>query len=899
MPTGPSTTTSPYLLPATATVRFTSIVTSGDGLITGGVFGGIPDGIGAFDNGDGTITVLINHEISSTSGIVRDHGSEGAYVDRLVIDKATLRVVSADDLIKSVFLWNDSTDSYVHNTTAFDKLCSSDLAAPTAFFNAASGLGTGARIYLTGEEASSVGRAFATLVTGPNAGQAFELPYFGNLAFENVVANPLAQDKTVVVVTDDVSGGQLYFYIGQKQSTGTDIQKAGLTGGDFFGLKVSGFSNESNGTAISGTFSLQEIGPGGDVSNMTGTQIESESDAEGVTGFLRPEDSAWNPDNPNILYFTTTNSFSSNSRLYQLTFTDIRNPQLGGTITALLDGSEGHHMLDNLTVAGGKIILQEDPGDRSHLAKVWEYDIASDTLKELAAFDPARFTTGGSSFITQDEESSGVLDVTALLGDSDTRAYLLGAQVHASTRGGQLMVMYVDASAQPPPPPPPPPAGTVTVSFTQGSAYQGTVDASVRLADPSRSSPESTTLYIDGGGDAAQVLLGFSNLFGSSTGQIPIGATVTAATLTLNTVNSSAAGATIYRMSVDWSESASWNSLGNGIQVGSETVATADLNTGAVATGLRAFDVTASLNAWLSGAATADAANQANDGWAFIANSSDGWDFTSSEGSSNRPILSVTYTTGGPPPPPPPPPSSTTVTFTEGSGGYQGTVDVSVRLAAPDRSSPSSTTLYIDGGSDAAQVLLGFNNLFGSGPGQIPIGATVTSATLTLSTVNSSAAGANLYRMSSDWSESASWNSLGNGIQVGIETVAAADLNTGAVATGLRAFDVTASLSAWLSGAPTADAANQANNGWAFIANSTDGWDFTSSEGSGNRPMLSVTYTLGDGSTATATMSGEALLAAPMVDRGRPDRLDCDDWGSPNGLLEMHIAAIGDCGFLI
>jgi hypothetical protein len=176
-------------------------------------------------------------------------------------------------------------------------------------------------------------------------------------------------------------------------------------------------------------------------------------------------------------------------------------------------------------------------------------------------------------------------------------------------------------------------------------------------------------------------------------------------------------------------------------------------------------------------------------------------------------------------------------------------------------------------------VLLGFNNLFGSGPGQIPFGATVTSATLTLNTVNSSAAGGTIYRMSIDWSESASWNSMGNGIQIGTETVATAELNTGAVATGSSSFDVTASLNAWLSGAANAAEANQANNGWVFIANSTDGWDFISSEGSsGSRPVLTVTYTLEDGSTATAFVSDDALLFGLPDEAGRPDWPDWRDW---------------------
>jgi hypothetical protein len=42
-------------------------------------------------------------------------------------------------------------------------------------------------------------------------------------------------------MTDDTSPlGQLYVYVGDKQSTGNDITKAGLTNGKFYGIKVTG-----------------------------------------------------------------------------------------------------------------------------------------------------------------------------------------------------------------------------------------------------------------------------------------------------------------------------------------------------------------------------------------------------------------------------------------------------------------------------------------------------------------------------------------------------------------------------------------------------------------------------------------------------------------------------------
>lgn len=634
MPIGPSTDTSPYLLGSVPEVRLTSILTAGDALPGGGVFAGNPDGMAAFDNGDGTITVLVVHELPSSAGIVRDHGDKGSFIDRLVIDKATLQVIYADDLIQTMMRWSDSKDLHYATVARFSKMAGSDLSEPTAYFNPVSGLGTDVRILLVAEESGTEGRIFATVTSGPGAGVAWELPFLGNMTFEVAVANPFAQDKTIVALTDDSSGGQVYFYIGAKQATGSDIARAGLMNGDLYGLKVEGILNELNGTPSNGTFTLQEIGPGGDVSNMTGSQIEAESDAEGVTGFLRPEDAVWDPNDPNTLYFVTTASFSQNSRLYKASFTDITRPELGGTIEALLVGNEGHRMLDNIEFSDGKLILQEDPGDRSYLARIWEYDLATDRLEPLARFDPALFSPGGADFISQYEESSGVLDVTDLLGDADTRAYLVGAQVHLATGDpatyemGQIMVMYVDEP-------------TTTIQIT---TFGSGLDTYVQQARPASSYGGSTVLKIDGdAGLNVQAMLAFTGLFGDDPGQIPLGATITSAMLTVNVTNSSSAGATIYRLTADWTGESSWSSLGDGIQVGTETASAADLVLGSTGGGSKSFDVTASLIAWLNGATSAEEANLANKGWVFFANGTDGLDFSSFEGTI-KPQLTVTYT---------------------------------------------------------------------------------------------------------------------------------------------------------------------------------------------------------------------------------------------------------------
>ena len=438
---GASSSATPYLVPTAAGVSFTSILTAGDS-IGGYRMAGIPDGLGSFDNGDGTFTVLMNHEIPNTGGVNRDHGSKGAFVSKWVINKSDLSVVSGDDLIQTVNTWNGS--NFVQGTTAFSRFCSADLAPISAFYNSATGLGTQERIFLNGEESGPESRAFGHIATGLNAGTTYQLPYLGKFSWENAVASITASDKTVVAGMDDSTGGQVYFYVGNKTNTGTEIDKAGLNNGKLFGIKVDGLTSETNATTLaSGTrFALADLGS---VQNTTGAALETASNAAGATNFLRPEDGAWDPSNPKDFYFTTTNSFTGPSRLWRLRFDDPTNPESGGTVEMVLDGTEGHKMFDNFTIDRyGHILLQEDIGGQDALGKIWQYDIATDKLTQIAQHDPSRFAPGSANFLTRDEESSGIIDAQDILGAG---WFLLDVQAHYSIpgelyEGGQLLAFF-------------------------------------------------------------------------------------------------------------------------------------------------------------------------------------------------------------------------------------------------------------------------------------------------------------------------------------------------------------------------------------------------------------------------------------------------------------------------
>lgn len=473
-----STTTASYLVPVDTAVKFASILTVGDS-VNGYRMAGIPDGLGAYLNDDLlTFTVLMTHELGNTSGVARAHGGIGAFVSEWVIDRNTLKVIKGGDLIKSVQeltngAWTTKTNF------AFSRFCSADLGVTSAFYNSVTQTGSTAKIFLTGEESASatVGRGVAVVASGADKGKAYILPAFGpftteTVGWENLVVHPNTGDKTVIVAMSDGGKNGVYVYVGTKQKTGNEVEKAGLTNGKLYRVVVNNGAAET--TADDAGFGIVN-------GSAKFTLVENVLPA-GVAGtsFLRPEDGAWDTKNSKRFFFATTNTMDAakdgnanpditagqvgRSRIWSLNFTDVTNPILGGTLTMELTGKEtitvagqthGPQMIDNITVGSdGVLILQEDPGNNQHLAKVWRFDPATKKLEMIAKFDEALFgdyRTGKVGTETKDEESSGVIEITNILDRRDGRRYfLMAVQNHKAAtgtyatelvEGGQLVLM--------------------------------------------------------------------------------------------------------------------------------------------------------------------------------------------------------------------------------------------------------------------------------------------------------------------------------------------------------------------------------------------------------------------------------------------------------------------------
>jgi hypothetical protein len=430
--TGPSSSATPYVRPVGSKVTdIHSIITVGDS-VGGYLMVGIPDGMGAFAAGQGAMDLFIDHEFTATAGGVGREQQPDGFDGGAVINKREtsttaganfLRVNSGADAILSVATTTNGTGGSLYN---FARFCSGDVPEVRALLNAQTGNGTANRFFVAGEESGTPGRMIATDL---NTGIAYQMPAFdpSQGSWENGLARPFESDQTVMIGTSDGGANRVFVYVGTKQSTGTPAERAGLMNGTAYGIQVqvsgtnvsteqraSGF-NASGKPVYSGTFTLATGGT-----------------AAGTT-FLRPEDGAWDPANPADFYFVTTDRMSTTtagaaqshaSRLYRLRFSDVNNVLAGGTIEALLDGTDVMEMGDNLAVyndlqGGTRVLLQEDPGNHPHSAKTLLYTVATDTVEVVMQSDQARFGNIGiaaTAPFSQDEENSGVFDARDTLG---------------------------------------------------------------------------------------------------------------------------------------------------------------------------------------------------------------------------------------------------------------------------------------------------------------------------------------------------------------------------------------------------------------------------------------------------------------------------------------------------
>jgi hypothetical protein len=423
---------------------------------------GIPDGLGAHANGDGTATLYMNHELGSSvqsEPVVGGAKNRGAIVSQWLLD-ADGDPIAGRRAYDTVYAENTLVGpaAQVGNSTpAFARFCSAFLAGPDNGFDR--------WMYLTNEE-SDGSDTFDTkggLSVAIFDNELHTLPKLGRYAKENTVVQPDRSTQTVIFSMEDgpaTLDNQLYMYVGKKdRSAGASVlARNGLDNCSVYVFRSLEPSKNSERTFTSGSVSGEWVEIPS-VESMTAAQLEAASDAVGAMTFVRPEDAAFNPNNPYELFFDTTGSSSGADngvnelgRLYSLrlhpgnvlkpaTLTVVYNADTivaaGGDIAISpdnVDASSDYLMINEDGTTESRIVM----GQKGRDGSVWRFDLVKGPVSAVgvdasSATRVAELDPPGRDGVPVGPgiwETSGIIDVSSIFG---ANTWLSDVQAHSPT----------------------------------------------------------------------------------------------------------------------------------------------------------------------------------------------------------------------------------------------------------------------------------------------------------------------------------------------------------------------------------------------------------------------------------------------------------------------------------
>ena len=470
IPLGLFTGAHPYTVPVGNDYTIMPLLSVGDRVPRTGHPGaeyqmvGIPDGLGAYGNADGTISVLLNHELRNTvtnepryaQGLDR-----GAVVSKYILaaDGSVLSGNRAYDkvFVENTFFGPPAQDD--NSTPGFSRFCSSSLAWREAGFDRP--------VYFAGEESSGAatfdGRGGVLAAIFDN--ELHTVPRAGRIPWENAIVRPEPGLLTVILCLEDgpeSPDSQLFMYVGLKDRRRgtTSMARNGLDNGQLFVFAGTNPAKNTEVTVQDGSVQGRWVHIP-NAAAMTDVELEVAADAAGAFGFIRPEDGAFKPSNPDEFYFVTTGGATGNmlGRMYRLRLNS-RNVLGTATLSVIYNadqifaaGGDIAVSPDNIEVTDRYIMVCEDGTAPSRLAmaskgrqgNIWRFDTrnnyAPSLVAELETFGRDGILVGPGVW-----ETSGIIDMSSLIGSD---IWLFDVQAHAPTTApgrntvedGQLLLM--------------------------------------------------------------------------------------------------------------------------------------------------------------------------------------------------------------------------------------------------------------------------------------------------------------------------------------------------------------------------------------------------------------------------------------------------------------------------
>jgi hypothetical protein len=438
---------------------------------------GIPDGLGAHANKDGTSTLYMNHEFRKnvlSQPYVGATKNRGAIVSKWILN-ANGDPIAGKRAYDEIFIDDTKIMGGValegNSQPAFARFCSGFLAGPAEGFDR--------WIYFANEESGGAdtfdgkGGLSVAIFDNSGVGEAHGLPYLGRFSWENTLVQRGTGDLTVIMGMEDGESNQdpandnsqLYMYVGVKDHSpgATILERNGLTGGRLYAFRSTNKNRNSEFAFRGGTLAGEWVEIAG-AAHKTDAELETATDAVGAMVFARPEDGAFNPVQQNEFFFVTTGDIPTGGsekgqylgntlgRLYSLRLNP-SDPTRNATLSVIYNADEivaagGDTALspDNIDASAEYLMINEDGTTESRKVmaakgrdgSIWRWTLkpsggvhAGSAVRVAELDPPGRNGSPPDAVVNPGVwETSGIIDTASIFGP-DT--WLFDAQAHSPT----------------------------------------------------------------------------------------------------------------------------------------------------------------------------------------------------------------------------------------------------------------------------------------------------------------------------------------------------------------------------------------------------------------------------------------------------------------------------------
>ncbi|MCP9776610.1 MULTISPECIES: choice-of-anchor I family protein [unclassified Cyanobium] len=411
-------------------LQITSLLTAGE--FTNGLNPGdsvyaptsIFDGQGAYDNGDGTYTLLVNSELGSTSGYGYllpgvEGGFTGARVSSLVIDKDVdddasngyqSAVIAGGLAYDSIYL--DGSDTAIDEAAdlgaGFKRFCAANLVEANSF---GADMGFADRIYLVGEE-EFVGAGGSFFALDVNGRAIHEVLGFGKGTWESATSIDTGSTDTVAVLLFDDAKAPLYMWVGTKSAAAdaSFLERNGLAASQgtlytYVTTALDGYeTGASTGPDSSDLFAFTEVNGintaingswvdlaslNADYASLGAPALRELAVNAGALQLSRIEDGEVNPLNSQQAVFVSTGTADFN-----------KGDLYGNVYTLDFSAAFGS---DGLVAASGESVLKV----------VYDGDLLDDPTTGLRNPDNMTISADGFAYLQEDRANGGGTDISA------------------------------------------------------------------------------------------------------------------------------------------------------------------------------------------------------------------------------------------------------------------------------------------------------------------------------------------------------------------------------------------------------------------------------------------------------------------------------------------------------